>query len=151
MAASVFIDTNVLLRFTLSGLNDEKKCKDQLERYFVMGTELWISGQVIREFCVQATHPDTLDRPLTGKKVVLVVESFPARFRIADATPAVRRQFLDLVGTFNLRGKQMHDAHIVATMRANGIKTLCTLNRKHFRRYQRRKLIDLEMPQGNPG
>ena len=56
MPASVFVDTGVLLRFTLSGMKDprdEKRCKEHLHRHFEEGTDLWISNQVIREFCVR--------------------------------------------------------------------------------------------------
>ena len=34
------------------------------------GKEFWISGQVIREFMVQATHPKTLQIPLTIDEVI---------------------------------------------------------------------------------
>ena len=148
MAASVFVDTNVLLRYTFPGLNHEKECKDQLDRYFDTGTELWLSNQVIREFCVQATHPNTLANPLTSPQVVLVAESFPPRFRIAEETADVRRQFLELIASCNVPATQMHDANFVATMLVHGVSTLCSLNEKHFRRYQDR--ITLDLPQANP-
>lgn len=153
MAARVFVDTNVLLRFTLSGLKDprdEQRCKDQLNRYFGMGTELWISGQVIREFCVQATRrgkKQFLEVPLTSQQVVPLVESFPPRFRIAEETPAVREKFVELLRTFRVPSKQIHDANIAATMIVNDINMLCTLNRKDFNRYRRKDLLDLEVPQ----
>ena len=153
MSASVFVDTGVLLRFTLSGMRDpraEKRCKEHIYRHFEEGTDLWISNQVIREFCVRATHSETYVRPLSGKQVVLKVASFPARFRIAEETPAVRKQLLELLGTYNVQGKQIHDANYVATMLAHGIETICTLNKKDFMRYQRRKIIKIEEPRANP-
>lgn len=153
MPASVFVDAGVLLRFTLSGMKDpkdEKRCKDHLKRYFEEGTELWISNQVIREFCVRATHSRTYAKPLSGKQVVLKVESFPARFRILEETPAVRQKLLELLGTFNVQGKQIHDANHVATMLDNGIQAICTLNRKDFMRYQIRKTIRIDEPRANP-
>jgi len=148
MAASVFVDTNVLLRYTFPGLNHEKECKDQLERYFATGTELWLNNQVIREFCVQATHPNTLANPLTSSQVVHVADSFPARFRIAEETADVRRQFLELISSYNVPATQMHDANFVATMLVQGVSTLCSLNDRHFRRFQDK--ISLELPQADP-
>ena len=153
MPANVFIDTGVLLRFTLSGMKDprdEKRCKDQLNRYFEEETELWISNQVIREFCVRATHPRTYEKPLSGKQVVLTVESFAARFHIAEETPAVRQKLFELIESFSMEGAPIHDANYVATMLEYNIDTICTLNAKHFRRFQRRKIIRVDEPRDNP-
>ena len=153
MPASVFVDTGVLLRFTLSGMKDprdERKCKDQINRYFEEGTELWISNQVIREFCVRATHARTYERPLSGKQVILKVESFAARFRIAEETPAVRQKLLTLIESFAMEGAQIHDANFIATMLEYGIDTICTLNSRHFRRFQRRNIIRIDEPRTNP-
>jgi hypothetical protein len=48
---------------------------EQLKRTISEGAELWISGQVIREFIVQATHPRTLAEPLTIEQVVREIEA----------------------------------------------------------------------------
>ena len=154
MPASVFVDTGVLLRFTLSGMKDpkdEKRCKDQINRYFEEGTELWISNQVIREFCVRATHSETYVRPLSGKQVVLKVASFPRRFHIAEETPDVRQKLLEILDTYRMHGAPIHDANYVATMLVYGIETICTLNRKHFARFQRKNVINIDEPRANPG
>ncbi|MFQ3672505.1 MAG: hypothetical protein SNJ83_02795 [Aggregatilineales bacterium] len=45
------------------------------QRTISEGAELWISGQVIREFIVQATHPRTLAEPLTIEQVVREIEA----------------------------------------------------------------------------
>ena len=154
MAASIFVDTNVLLRFILSGLKDprdEKRCKDQMNRYFDVDADLWISNQVVREFCRQATSSKFLVKPLTGNQVVLRVESFEGLFKIAEETTAVRKQFLELLRTFRVPSGQIHDANIAATMIVNDINMLCTLNRKDFNRYRRKNLLDIEVPRANPG
>ena len=151
MAANVFIDTNVLLRFTFFGRmtdpRDELACRDHMLRYFNQGTDLWISGQVIREFCVQATNRKTLVNPLTSKEAAHRVASFPRFFQIADETPAVREKFIELLDNHKVPSNQIHDANIAATMLAYGINTLCTTNQKDFRRYQE---ITLESPRANP-
>lgn len=154
MPASVFIDTGVLLRFTLYGMKDprdERRCKDQINRYFEEGAELWISNQVIREFCVRATHSRTYEKPLSGKQVILKVESFAARFRIAEETPAVRQKLLELIESYSMEGAPIHDANYVATMLEYGIDTICTLNIRHFRRFQRRNIIQIVEPRAYPG
>ena len=54
---------------------------------------------------------------------------------MADDTAAVTDQLIKLLGDFNIGGKQIHDANIVATMLAYDIPCLLTHNVKDFRRF----------------
>ncbi len=49
---------------------------------------------------------------------------------------AVLAELLELVQKHDVKGKQVHDANIVATMRANGIDRLATLNAADFKRFE---------------
>ena len=51
-------------------------------------------------------------------------------------------ELLSLVATHAVRGKQVHDCNIVATMRANGVARLATRNASDFKRYADLILID---------
>jgi len=42
--------------------------------------------------------------------------------------PEVIDLWLELVETHDLKGKRVHDAHLLATMKANGVAQLVTLN-----------------------
>lgn len=152
MADKVFVDSNVLLRFSFPTLDHHKECKDHLRRFISERAELYISGQVIREFCVQASHPNTFKEtdttPLSGERLARLVGSFHARFRVMDENEAVRDQFLGLLREYLINGKSMHDANIVATMLAHGVNTLITLNGVDFQRYQNR--ITVIPPQPDP-
>lgn len=68
--AKVFLDSNILIRMVLSQMNQHAAVDALVKRTIRNGAELWISGQVIREFIVQATHPRTLTEPLTIEQVV---------------------------------------------------------------------------------
>jgi predicted nucleic acid-binding protein len=63
------------------------------------------------------------------------VRRFEAEFEIADEDAAVTAILLDLLRSRTIRGKQIHDANIVATMRRYGIHLLLTHNRADFMRY----------------
>jgi hypothetical protein len=52
-----------------------------------------------------------------------------------DETQAVTEQLLSLLRLYPTRGKQIHDANIVATMLAYDIDTLLTMNIDDFRRF----------------
>ena len=135
MGAKVFVDTNVLLRAMLTNMELHTEADRLLKRMLSENAELWISGQVIREFIVQATHPKTLKIPLTVDQIVREVHSIEQLFQVADETIAVRVKLLELLQVFPTRGKQIHDANIVATMLVHEIDKLLTFNTEDFNRY----------------
>ena len=134
--AKVFLDTNILLRMILTQMNQHAEVDALVKRTISEGAELWISGQVIREFIVQATHPRTLAEPLTIEQVVHEIEAMKPLFQIADETAGVRDKLLELLQQYPTQGKQVHDANIVATMLAYEIDTLLTLNVDDLKRFE---------------
>lgn len=147
MAVKAFVDTNILLRALLTEIELHSEADKLLKRLLREEAELWISGQVIREFTVQATHPRTLKVPLTITEVVREVQTIEQVFNIADDTALVRQNLLALLQAFPTQGKLVHDANIVATMLAYQIDTLVTINLDDFRRFSNTiKLIYLDEP-----
>lgn len=47
-----------------------------------------------------------------------------------------------LVNEYEVHGRQVHDARLVATMRFHGISTLLTLNRPDFLRYRDIRIVE---------
>ncbi|MBC7813275.1 MAG: type II toxin-antitoxin system VapC family toxin [Burkholderiales bacterium] len=135
MGVKAFVDTNVLLRALLTDIEFHTEADALLKRMWSEDVELWISGQVIREFIVQATHPKTLKVPLTREEVIAEVRAIKPLFHVADETQSEREKLLELLATYLTHGKQVHDMNIVATMLANDIDTLLTLNIDDFKRY----------------
>ncbi len=135
MGVKVFVDTNILLRAVLTDIEWHIEADALLKQMLQADAELWISGQVIREFIVQATHPRTLKAPLTIEEVVREIGMIEQLFQIADETAAVRTKLLSLLQSFPTQGKQIHDANIVATMLVNDIDTLLTINLDDFKRF----------------
>lgn len=131
----VFIDTNILLRMLLPNMKQHPEVDALVKHTVSEGAGLWISGQVIREFIVQATHPNTLAEPLTIEQVVGEIEAVKPLFQIADETAAVRDQLLTLIQEYPTQGKQIHDANLVATMLAYDIRDILTLNVADLKRF----------------
>ncbi len=50
-------------------------------------------------------------------------------------TPEVFSRWLELVTTHDVKGKQIHDARLAASLKAHNIETLPTLNSDDFKRY----------------
>ena len=55
---------------------------------------------------------------------------------VADETEQVTLKLLELLKTYFTRGKQIHDANLVATMLTYGIDTLLTLNIDDLKRFE---------------
>ncbi len=136
MAGKAFVDTNVLLRAMIPSLNRHIDAEALLQRMWEDEVELWISRQVIREYLVQATHPTNVTPPLSIDQVMSQMDIITTLFRIADETPAVTAQLFHLLKTYPTRGKQVHDANLVATMIVYGIPSLLTLNIADFTRFE---------------
>jgi len=103
--AKVFVDTNILLRAVLTEIEWHIEADALLKRMLREDAELWISGQIIREFIVQATHPKTLKVPLTIQEVIHEITLIEQLFHVADETPAVRAKLLSLLQTYSTQGK----------------------------------------------
>jgi predicted nucleic acid-binding protein len=138
MSGKVFVDTNVLLRSFSQNMELHEQAKNLLFELVDADFEMWISRQIIREFLVQCTHPRTFPEPMPMDDVQKLLDEIQNNFHIADETATVTLQLLELLKTYPTRGKQIHDANIVASMLVNGVDTLLTMNITDFQRYKDR-------------
>lgn len=145
MGVKAFVDTNILLRALMTEMDFHSEADALLKQMLEEDAELWISGQVIREFIVQTTHPKTLKTSLTIEQVSEQINTIKPLFSIADDTAAVRENLLNLLREYPTAGKQVHDANIVATMLTYDIDTLLTLNAADLSRFgDKIKLVSIE-------
>ena len=129
MAAKAFIDSNILLRALLPPSELHQQCDDLIKSLFAAAVDIWISGQVIREFMVQVTHPNTTEwPPLSTNAALSRLERFLPSLRVAGETTAVQTELRRLLREYHVAGKSIHDTNIVATMLVHGIDTLYTLD-----------------------
>lgn len=133
--ARAFVDTNVLLRLMMPQLAGHLQAEALMARMWQEGVELWISRQVIREYLVQVTNPVAFSPSLTVQQVMDQIEAIQFLFIVADETQSVTDELLSLLQQYPTRGKQIHDANIVATMLAHEIRTLLTLNVADMKRF----------------
>ena len=102
---------------------------------------LWISRQVLREFAMVVTRPQTFLTPVTAAAAATQVRAWLKVFKVADEDHRVTAQWLQLLETIPLAGKQVHDANIVATMLVYQIDQLVTHNVDDFKRFANRITI----------
>ena len=135
MVDRFFCDTNVILRAYHNAFPQYVTVKATFDNLLENGSELWISRQVIREYLVHLTHPRTFETPFSAEKAIQQVRNVLKICSVADETHMTTRILLTLIRDYPVSGKQIHDANIVATMLANGIDNVLTLNAADFNRY----------------
>jgi predicted nucleic acid-binding protein len=99
MTAKVFLDTNILLRATIIQFPNYLTIKPMVDQYIAQGAELWISGQVIREYFNQVTRPQSFMQPMTAAQIDAQYTKLRAVFKIAHENEAVIEQFVKLLQT----------------------------------------------------
>ncbi len=134
-AEPLFVDTNILIYANVATAPLHEQALNAIKAAHQTKRPLWISRQVLREFIVARTRPQTFAQPSTPEVVIERVCYLEERFQVADDTAAVTGQFVKLMEDFKIGGKQVHDANIVATMLAYGIPCLLTHNVKDFDRF----------------
>ena len=132
---AIFIDTNILVYANVIETPFHEQALAAVNAAHHAGRTIWISRQIIREYLVTLTRPQTFDN-LPKATVFEQVNQFRNRFEVADDMPNVTEQLIKLLGNFKIGGKQVHDANIVATMLAYDIPCLLTHNIKDFQRFE---------------
>jgi predicted nucleic acid-binding protein len=137
MAADpVFIDTNVLVAASVSAHPSHGVAFAYLARLEADGAPACISGQVCREFLVVLTRQSVEGRVFSTDEALAALGTWLSACVVFVENEAVLAELLELVRRHGVKGRQVHDATIVATMRANGLKRLATLNIADFARFE---------------
>jgi predicted nucleic acid-binding protein len=135
-AEPVFIDTNVLVAATVVTHPSHATAVSLLSRLIADQTPLAISSQICREFLVVLTRQPVEGRTFTTDEALAALGRWRSSCAVLGEDQVVLTELLELVRRHGVRGKQVHDANVVATMRANGIARLATFNLADFQRFE---------------
>jgi predicted nucleic acid-binding protein len=133
--SAVFVDANVLIYADLVSSPFHVLARKRLSDLHAAGAALWISGQIIREYLVALTRGQSFSKPVQSAEAARSARMIIAQMTLAPESTAVAEHLLDLVARFDVRGKQTHDANVVATMLCHGVKKPLTHNVADFDRY----------------
>lgn len=131
----LFVDTNVLVYFTFIHFAEHQPARQRIAKCESLPAVLWTSRQVLREFLAVATQPGFLTPLPPFTFLADAVRAFENQFQVAADDAEVTALLLELAENPGARGKQVHDANIVATLRRHRISHLLTHNITDFRRY----------------
>lgn len=131
------IDTNVFLRVVRRSDSDRQLALNAIRKLRANKEDLCYTTQVLVEFwnvCTRPTHARGglgLSTQLTERKVRLIEK----RFRLLTESLATHQEWRQLVSNHSVSGVEVHDAMLVAVMKAHGITHLLTFNKDDFKRY----------------
>ena len=142
----MFVDTNVLIGARFVTAPHHGVAVSNLDRIRESPETLCTSRQVLREYLVVVTRPQSWTTPLPMAEAVEDVRRLTMSFAVLEDGPGVMEMLTALCREVPIAGKQVHDANIVATMLTHGERRLLTFNTRDFRRYSDRiELIGMDM------
>jgi predicted nucleic acid-binding protein len=125
----LFVDTNILVFATDASSPFESAAETELGEWRKQGTDLYISVQVLREYLAVTTRlAPTQNTPPDYPAILGNMASFRSAFHVLEDTRLVSEKLGELVQRFGVKGRQVHDASIAATMLTHGLQHLLTHN-----------------------
>lgn len=132
----VLLDTNVLLRRMEPTSPHHPLVIASLAKLTSQGATFHLVSQNLYELWVTLTRPVAVNG--LGKTVpeaTALLTGLATAFTVHDDTPDVRTNWLQLVTTHAVSGKNAHGARLVSAMLTHGLTHLLTFNEVDFRRF----------------
>ena len=84
------------------------------------------------------------EKTLKSQEIIDDIAKWEKSFKVADEAEDVTENLKDLILRYNLKGKRIHDANIVASMMKYSIPLLFTFNIKDFKAFEEIQLLEIE-------
>jgi predicted nucleic acid-binding protein len=142
---AVLVDTNVLLAATAPRRPLHDAALAVLNDWPNRGIVLAASSQVLREYLAVATRPvEANGLGLDTDDALANVAALRNRMRLLVESEPVWDRLRALLAAYGCKGKQVHDANLVATAISAGVTRLVTANVRDFARFRAElEVIDL--------
>jgi len=133
---SYLVDTNVLLRSVQKSHPMESQAANSIELLLRQREILVITSQNLIEFWCVATRPEANNGlGISISETVRPIESFKRVLVLLPDTESIFSEWEQLVVQYQVSGKQVYDARLVASMNTHRITHLLTFNTADFKRY----------------
>ena len=130
------IDTNILLRLIELESPQHDEAQTAIDQLLESGNPLYVLLQNVSEFWNVCTRPaENNGLGLTVKQADDELSKLEQVFDLLLDTEDVYKNWRELVVKFAVSGVKVHDAKIVAAMKAHNIENLLTFNTDDFKRY----------------
>ena len=129
-------DTNVAARWVLSGDPNYPTIRRAVFELQTRQEIIYVTTQVLVAFHALATRPVIANGlGWTPRAARAEARNIEAMFPLLPETEAVYPSWGALIDAYDIVGRQVYDAQIVAVMHAYRISHLLTMNPGHFRRF----------------
>lgn len=136
MALRYAVDTNVLLRLTQRNHPQHRITATALRRLVARDVELCFTPQNLGEFWNVCTRPvERNGLGLSIQETEANVQSIERTMTLLPEDERAYRVWRRLLVSFDVRGVQVHDAHLAATLEIHGVAHLLTFNGADFKRF----------------
>lgn len=134
--ASCVVDTNVLVYSTVQGNPWYDQAQQWLATLLNRRQSLCVTTQILREYLVVLTRGDVFEKSFTVNQVLTQVEALLPSLTVLDEPIDAANLLRALIHRYQIQGKSIHDANVVAVMLAHGVRRLATYNSADFERYE---------------
>lgn len=140
---SYLADTNILSALVNKNHTQYAAVRRALKLIRAQKVEIYLVPQNVIEFWAIATRPVLANGlGLTANQTTTGILLFKRVFGFLDDEPGIFSQWENLVEKYQVSGKNVHDARIVAAMLKHGLSHLLTLNVKDFNRFKEIVVVD---------
>src|SRR5687768_678728 len=139
MNVPFLVDTSVIGRTILHDDPDFQSVQTSLNKLTERQEILYVAAQNLIEFRSMATRPPGPPSNGLGMSAVQAdseLVRIRSIFNFLPDSAHIYDEWERLVSTYQVVGRQVYDARLVAIMRVFGISHILTLNARHFRRYK---------------
>lgn len=132
----ILLDTNVILRLGDKGHAMHGDALAAVERLDADGHDTVIVPQVLYEYWVVATRPaEQNGLGMAATMADQAVSQWITLFRLLLDERGVFSHWRDLVSANEVKGKNAHDARLVAAVQRHNVTNLLTFNKSDFTRF----------------
>ena len=133
---SILVDTNVLLRRSQPNHELYNIAVGSIAKLISNGETPYFTPQIMGEFWNVATRPQTYNGlGYSISMVAIEIEKIETHLTLLPDIPAVYIEWKRLVLKHSVKGIQVHDTRLVASMNVHGVKRILTFNGADFTRY----------------
>lgn len=132
----VLLDTNILVRLRDADNPSHLLCVEAIDRLFNQADQICLCLQVLIEFWSVSTRPrEANGMGPSPEEAYADCQRFQNAFTYLNEPPNIADEWFRLVHQYGVRGKQVHDARLVAFALAHRLDGILTLNPNDLLRY----------------
>ena len=136
------LDTNILLRMSQPLDSYQQVVSTALQVLVSQGARLCFTSQILGEFWNSCTRPLVKNGfGLTVDETCQIAQVIERTFELLPDSRDVHDRWRMLLVSHHVKGVQVHDTRIAASMYVHGIEQLLTINVRDFQRFPDLKAV----------